>query len=435
MNEAGRSAGRWVVLGLARHRAEWFRSMSQWATSATLPLEFVKCLSIEELSVRLTGARTFSAVLVDGSAIGVDRTIVQTARDAGCAVLVVEDHPSRRDWLALGASAVLASTFSPAVLLEALAGSASMVGRAAVGVGEPAEDEPESPPGRGAVAVVCGPGGTGASTVAAALAEGLGRRPETGSVVLADLALRSEQAMLHDVRDVVPGIQELVEAHRHRSLGPDGVRAHTFLVVERHYHLLLGLRRARHWTALRPHALAAAFDALRRSFATVVCDVTADFEGEDDAGSVDVGERNAMARTAVADADVVFAVGRPGVKGVHALVRVLCDLADASVPPGRIVPVVNLAPRSPRARAGLVATLAELAAPALAGGSTAPPIFLPTRQVEDALRDAVGMPSPLPGVVSGAFVAVRRRLGPPSEPPPDPGCERVAPGSLGRWSV
>ncbi|MDQ3146824.1 MAG: hypothetical protein M3R01_07805, partial [Actinomycetota bacterium] len=63
-----RSAGRWVVLGLARHRAEWFRSMSRWATSAALPLEFVKCLSVEELSVRLSGGRTFSAVLVDGSA-------------------------------------------------------------------------------------------------------------------------------------------------------------------------------------------------------------------------------------------------------------------------------------------------------------------------------------------------------------------------------
>ncbi|MDQ3145493.1 MAG: hypothetical protein M3R01_00915, partial [Actinomycetota bacterium] len=141
------------------------------------------------------------------------------------------------------------------------------------------------------------------------------------------------------------------------------------------------------------------------------------------------------ARVTVADADAVFAVGRPGVKGVHALVRVLCDLADASVPPGRIVPVVNLAPRSPRARAGLAATLAELAAPAMAGGSTASPIFLPTRSVEDALRDAVGLPAPLPSIVAGAFVAVRRQLGPPSSPSPDPGPERVLPGSLGRWSV
>jgi len=122
------------------------------------------------------------------------------------------------------------------------------------------------------------------------------------------------------------------------------------------------------------------------------------------------------------------------VKGVHALVRVLCDLAEASVPPGRIVPVVNLAPRSPRARAALTAAVAELATPALHGGSTASPIFLPSRPVEDALRDAVGMPAPLPSVASRAFLAVRQRLGPRSGAGPGPGPERVVPGSLGRWS-
>ena len=152
--------------------------------------------------------------------------------------------------------------------------------------------------------------------------------------------------MLHDVRDVVPGIQELVEAHRSRRPSAAEVEALTFSVVERRYALLLGLRRARYWTTLRPRAFAAAFESLRAAYGVVVCDVTADLEGEDEVGSADVEERNLMARTVVPTADVVFAVGRPGVKGVHALVRVLTDLGRAGIPAGRVVPVFNLAPRS-----------------------------------------------------------------------------------------
>ena len=46
------------------------------------------------------------------------------------------------------------------------------------------------------------------------------------------------------------------------------------------YHLLLGLRRHRDWTAVRPHAFAAGLDGLRRAFRVVVADVDADLEGE-----------------------------------------------------------------------------------------------------------------------------------------------------------
>jgi hypothetical protein len=251
--------------------------------------------------------------------------------------------------------------------------------------------------------------------------------------VLADLALHAEQAMLHDVRDVAPGVQELVDAQRRRPLAAAEVRAMTFRVVERRYHLLLGLRRARQWTTLRPPAVVAAFEALRAAFTTVVCDVTADVEGEDDTGSADVAERNAMARLAVGAADVVFVVGRPGVKGVHALVRVLSELAAAGVPPERLMPVVNLAPRSPRARAELASTLAELAGPALTGERLPGPVFLPARRVEEALRDAVALPAPLPSALAGAFVGVVGRAGRRAVPEarePEP----VQPGSLGRWT-
>jgi hypothetical protein len=417
------AADRYVLLGLARPRAEWFRAVGQWATSGALPAEFLKCVSVEELRARLAAGRPYSAAILDGAIPAVDRDVLAAAREAGCVVVVVDDGRGARDWRALGAAAVLAPGFTREALLDVLASHAELVARRAAAAVEDGAAVHDLTEARATVVAVLGPGGTGASTVAAALAQGL-----DGPVVLADLALHAEQAMLHDVRDVVPGVQELVEASRARHLAADDVRALTFEVVERRYFLLLGLRRSRYWSTIRPRAFAAAFDALRRSFGVVVCDVSADLEAEEDAGSVDVGERNVMARAAVLGADVVLVVGRSGVKGLHSLVRVVTDVVAAGVPPERVVPVVNMAPRSPKARAELTAALAELVQPA----TTAPPVFLPARRVEEALRDAVPLPSPLPATVAAATQAVLARVGPVDEPPAaEP--ELVVPGSLGAW--
>ena len=51
--------------------------------------------------------------------------------------------------------------------------------------------------------------------------------PTPTRVVLADLALHADQAMLHDARDVIPGVLELVESHRSGDAGRRrGPRAH-----------------------------------------------------------------------------------------------------------------------------------------------------------------------------------------------------------------
>jgi MinD-like ATPase involved in chromosome partitioning or flagellar assembly len=420
---------RYVVAGVGRPRATWFRDVARWSTAAAVPCEFVMCVSIDELRARLAGGRTFSAVLVDAGVPGVDRDLIATAREAGAAVLVVDGRRGGTDWIGLGAGAVLGPDLTREALLDALALHATPVRRSVVTAvaGGEADDVVADGP-TGPLIAVCGPGGTGASTVAVAVAEGLARR-RGGEVVLADLCRHAEQAMLHDVRDVTPGVQELVELHRGRQPAPEEVRALTFEVVDRGYRLLLGLRRARYWSALPPRAVTSAVDSLRHAFGAVVVDVDADLEGEAEGGSIDVEERNAMARTAVGAADVVVAVGAPGVKGVHALVRLLGDLTAAGVPAGRMLPVVNRAPRTPRARAELARALAELA-PAGALERCAP-VFLPVRKVEEALRDAVPLPAPLPALLAGGCEAVLSR--PARGGRPAPGPERVEPGSLGAW--
>lgn len=428
------AAGRYVVLGLAQARSPWFRAVAQWANSASIPVEFVKCMSPSELRAHLASGRAFSALLVDGALPALDRDLVDAANEAGCSVIVVDDLRVTRDWTALGASTVINPVFERKDLLDVLVVHASPITRGDVVPG----DDPSRPPTgwRAKVAMVCGPGGTGASTASIALAQGLADDVGYGGMVLlADLALHGEQAMLHDARDVVPGVQELVDAHRTGRPAVEELRTFTFDVEERRYQLLLGLRRSRSWSAVRPRAFAAAFDSMTRGWRALVCDTDADLEGEDDGGSVDVEERHLMARTVAASADVVFAVGLPGMKGVHSLVRVVGELLDHDVPGERIVPVFNRAPKGGRARAELTAAVASLLRGRPGAAHLLSPIFLPERRVEEALRDGVRLPAALTAPLAGAFSAVvdgpaaPRRSAAGDEP------QLVTPGSLGRWSA
>jgi hypothetical protein len=421
---------RFMLLGLARARSAWFAAVGQWAHSSSIPCGFVKCVSADEVRARLTSRRPFSALIADESLPDVDRDLIATARGAGVAVLIVGDGRVARDWIALGAASVLEPGFDRLVLLAALAEHAHPVPRDDA---SPFASTDASPaPWRGKVVAVTGPGGTGASTAAIALAQSLGDDVRHGGLVLlADLCLHAEQAMLHHARDVVPGIQELVDAHRGGTPAADEVRAIAFTVVERNYQLLLGLRRARFWTALRPRAFEAAFDSLCRAYRVVVCDIGADLEGEDAGGSLDVEERHVMARTAALNADVIFVVGLPTMKGIHSLVRVVHDVLSAGVDAARIVPVLNQAPRSPRSRAGLTATIAELVAPAVGPRSVAGPVFLPGKRIDDALRDGVRLPPGLGQPLAGAVGAV---LGRTEGAKAEGGPARVRPGSLGSWT-
>jgi hypothetical protein len=421
---------RFVLLGLARPRATWFGEVSRWATTAIVAAEFVKCVSAEELRARVQSGRRWSAALLDGSLPAVDRDLLAGLRDAGCAPIVVDDRDRGDRWRAIGAAAVLPSTFDRGALLDVLESVAVAVSRAAVS-GDDAFGEGDADRGGALVVAACGPGGTGASTIAAAIAQGLARRQR--ATVLADLARNAEQAVLHDVREVVPGIQELVEAHRSATLTDDDVRALTFSIVERGYSLLLGLRRARYWPVLRPRSFAAAFSSLCRAYDAVVCDVTADVESEDDGGSTDVEERNVAARTAVLDADVVLVVGRAGVKGVHALVRVLGEMVSAGVESDRLLPVITMAPRSPRARAEVADALGELRRPALGGGASPSPIFVPAKNVEQCFRDGVALPGAVVDKVTDAALAVAARAGVRHRAGPEPAL--VAPGSLGSFTA
>ncbi|MEO5678784.1 MAG: hypothetical protein ABIS47_03860 [Acidimicrobiales bacterium] len=423
--------GRWVVLGLAPARSPWFGRLAHWATAGTIPVELLRCQSADELRVRLAGPRPVSAALVDAAVPGLDRDIVGGGPNR-CPVLVIGARDDR--WSQIGAAAVLDAGFTPKYLLDALAATARPVPEAEDVPGEPAP-RPEAGRPTGRLVAVCGTGGVGASTVAVALAQGLaagaGQSFLPPPVVLADLCRRGDQAMLHDVRDVLVGTQELVEAHRSATPDIGHVRAHCLPVPARGYDLLLGLRRPRAWSALRPRAVAAAVDGLRRAYGTVVADVEGDLEGESDTGSIEVEERHALSRTAVLGADTVLVVGRAGLHGVHGLARLVHDIVALGVHPSRIIPVVNQPPRRPGPRAEVTAALAELCS--TPAGRPAPPLMLPRRKVDEAFRDGTPMPDALAGATARMAAAIVARA--PdlhADEAIDPSAPRlVRPGSLG----
>jgi len=427
------AAEHYVVLGAAQVRSTWFREVTRWATSAMLPIEFVKAVSVEEVRVRLRAGRGFSALLIDDTVAGLDRDLVELAKEAGCAVVVVDSGRSPRRWGELGASALLPSEFSRSDLHQVLAQVAAPILRS----------QPDrasalaatTPSGyRGALVAITGAGGVGRSTVAIAIAQGLAADPRyLETVCLADLALDADQAMLHGARDVVPGVVELAEAHRSGTPSIDDVRALTWRVSERGYRLLLGLRRHRDWTAVRPRAFSAGLDGLRRGFRAVVADVDADLEGEETSGSLDVEERNAMARVTTATADLVVVVGQPGMKGLHGLLRTTRELLEHGVEGRRLLPLVNRSPRSPRARAELTSAFGEL----LGTESDVPtPIHLQERRhLDDLLRDGTRLPDGWLQPVAGTVRTLLDREDDLRHPAPvvdEP--VPVRPGSLGTWT-
>ena len=425
-------AERYVLLGLAPARAPWFEALARWTMAATINAEFVKCVSAEELRARLASGRLHSAVLVDATTPSFDRDLVDAASAAATPVIAV--RPARRPDFGLadvGVAAQLDADFSPDDLLDVLARHCRPVGR---GDRMPAPlGEPPGPLWLSQLFTVCGPGGTGASTVAIALAQGLAADPRYGSrVLLADLARRADQAMLHDSHDVGPGLQELVEAHRLQRPPPEDVARTTFEVPARGYRLLLGLRQPEAWSALRPRAVDAALVGLRRSFQAVVADVTGDFEGEADGGSVEVEERNHLARSAALNATVTVVVGGPGLKGTHSLAALVRQLCRAGADPARIVAVVNRSPRHPGARGETSRALGALLDGAGIALAFAGPVHLPERRLDDCLRHGTPLPGPVVDPLRRAVLLAADRVADSAPPETEP--IRVTPGSLGTWA-
>lgn len=428
------SSDRYVVVGLAPVRATWFSEVSRWSTTGSLPIEFVKCVSVQELRSRVTGGRLFSAALLDGRLPGVDRDLLATLDACRVPSLVISPSPGYRDWSSLGAIDVLAEPLDRARLLSALRDHCRMVGGIDARVPAPPPAATVAP-WRGHLVAVTGSPGTGRSTLAAALAQGLADDARSaGDVVLVDLARRAHQAVLHDAMDVVPGIQEIVEAHRIGRVATDDLRQLSFDVPSRGYRLVLGLRRPEDWITIRSRAFGTALEAIQHSARAVVADCDPDLEGEAETGSLDIEDLHLMARATITRADVVLVVSTPTTTGIHGLVSTLADLRAHRVPGERTIAVINRAPKAARARAELTRALANLTGSKERAEGHLGPVFVTERRHLDLVhRDLHRFPGAisqsLQRVVSETLDRLPRRS--PADETVDP--VPVEPGSLGSW--
>lgn len=406
-----------VVLVCAGAAASWGTRVRTWAGSDSVPLAITFCPSVDHLRARLRASPSRRTVLLDGDLPDVDRDLLADITAAAGVAVIVEGTRRRLAWQRLGAAGVLTADFDQTQLVSAITPSAAL----------PVARET---PAAGPLIAVTGPGGTGASVTAIALAQGLAAA--AGRVLLCDCCLHAEQAMLHNAHGGHPGLADVIEMHAEYRPTVRQVRQLALGIVERGYHLMLGLRRARHWSSVRSASLYAALTSLRTAFDVVIADVDADVDGELQTGSAEIEERNVIARAVFARADVTLVVGQPSMKGVYALVRTVTDLLEFGVAPQHVLPVLNQSTGGPGERAALARAVRHLIDGAEGGPQVGPVLFLPAVALEAHLRDCEALPEPLSRTLAEATQALLGRHG-VRQTAPAPALQRVAPGALGHW--
>lgn len=428
------------LLLLAAPRIGWASMLVTAASDGVLPADVTRCVSLDEVRTRLRTGQPYRAVVIDGDLPGVDRDLIAVVAEAGAAPVVVTDASDR--WTDTGTRLVLTTSFAPWDL-EPLFED----------VGEPSAADAQALPGTGAahraatdgarrLVAVIGPGGSGTSTVAIALAQGLAggrsgrhRRRITptaaGPVLLADLCRAGDHALLHDVAELQPGLPELVEAHRGAAPELSALHGLTYEIPTRGYRLLLGLRHPSQWVALRPEATRIALQRLWQLAPTVVADIDPELEDEERTGAADLDDRHRLTRETLLHASRVVVTITPGLVGLQAAVRLLTDITSTGWRLEHVLPVITRSPRSPRQRAQLTAALATAIRQALGDrhGILTNPLHLPQRAVEPAVISGQRLPEALADALVRADAALPERR-PAAAGVDQPSPVAVVPGSL-----
>ncbi len=425
------SGDRWMALGFGSPRAAWLRRVTEWSVSGAIRLDFIKCVSFEEVIDRLTATatanaqeepRTPVALIVDASFLQFHIELTRAAI-AVQAVLIAIGPTTGNGEVAGDANVIyLSPDFDHRELAEALQ---TPVLRRGTQTKTQANSQqtfkrtnnttqgspPINPPPTntvhnhmdgesGHLVAVLGRPGSGTSTTAIALAQGLGDRLGAGAVLLADLSRYGDQALLHDSPDVVPGIQELISEDT-----TSGIHHLTYEVAERGYDLLLGMRRRRDWASLRSKPFQEAITAMRRDYRIVIADLDDDLEGKSETGSADIEARNLATRHVVQIADAVLVIGTASLVGARSMLQIIDDLHSLGVAPHRVQPLITHLRSRSNARQHHRSVSRLLSHNNHLGQASHSPYL---RHVDDAHRNGTRLPNQL---VTPALAAVDDLLG------------------------
>jgi len=199
-----------------------------------------------------------------------------------------------------------------------------------------------------ALVTVVGAPGSRSAPVAVSLARALAALAERAAdVVLADLVLDAPHRALHALDPDAPGLSELIAASRFGP-PPDPALATALHPTGAGYRVLPGVQHHHDWIGLGERAAATALDAVRAAAPWIVAHTDRDLEGEPDTGSFDIADRNVLARTAVAAADLVVVAAGDDRAGRLGALSTLQALARYGVPTDRTLLVLD--PTRVRAR-------------------------------------------------------------------------------------
>ena len=241
---------------------------------------------------------------------------------------VAADEREERALAALGL--VVVRSDEPLAVAEAAAAAPESV----------VADEPDVAAPAGKVVAVWGPtGAPGRTSVAVNVAAALARDLPT---LLVDLdtygAAVSQTLALHDE---APGVAAVARAAAQGEADAATVRRHAIRAADG-LAVLTGLPRPGRWAEIPPAALEAAWPAMRAAAAVTVIDC-----GFGLAGGESASRRDAATMAALAEADLIVAVGTAEPVGMQRLVDALSDLSEAL--PGvkeRMIVAVNRVRRS-----------------------------------------------------------------------------------------
>lgn len=372
-----------LLLAIAAARSQWPRRVADWTASGVIRADFVQCISYSELCVRLTSSQTHTVLLVDAAAKAPTDDVHKALREHNGVVVVIGHGPSP-PWASV-TSGLLGPDFDRDDLLGCLAPPPDQRSshRGAHG-GAPGAADAAKP--LGLLVAVAGKAGSGVSTTAIALAQGLAGSVRSGrGVLLADLSWRADQALLHDAPDVKPNASDFFDATQGSAPHQDALKTFTFGVPNRGYDLLLGLDRNTDRSAVASGPLALGLADMQTHYGATVLDLDDDFAG------AATGRAHSRALTieqhAAVTADAVVIVGAASLTGLASLLRAVEDLHAYGVAPARIRPVLA---RIPRRRSELRSAIDNLLAGEAHVATAVRSMERP--ELDDVHRDAAVMP-------------------------------------------
>ena len=339
-----RTSSQVLVLGFATAQSEWPRRVVDWTASGSLRADFAQCISPAEFVERLRSESGPTALLIDEATGDPTPEVLTALREHECLIFIV-GVKGLPQWAEPG-MLCLRPDFGQNELSRGLAARFATREHDRV-AGEIPPFHRVDEPCDGALVAVCGRPGSGVSTTAIALAQGLAScdRSRRG-VLLADLSWRADQALLHDAAAERPSIADLFETAAKRELAPGDIESLTFSVPQRGYDVLLGPVGGLDQSGIEGTSAQRALCAMRATYSVTVLDLDDEFANP--ANRRGQGRVPAVDLDAVAAADAIVIVAVPSLTGLGGLVQAVHELHANGVPPSRVRPVLARIPRRRR---------------------------------------------------------------------------------------